>query len=109
MSDPIDSDSLAEPAQVDVPAPPRPGKKSGGTTAATRPTRKAPKRGRRAPSTLRVKVGGHAITMPTSLGSKLTAKDKKKLLALFKRVIKRDKKRAVNKKRAVKKRVAKKR
>jgi len=106
MSDPIDSDSLAEPAQVDMPAPPRSGKKSGGTTA---PTRKGPKRGRRAASTLRVKVGGHTITMPTSLGSKLTAKDKKKLLALFKRVIKRDKKRAVNKKRAVKKRVAKKR
>jgi hypothetical protein len=41
--------------------------------------------------------------MPTSLGSKLTAKDKKKLLALFKRAIKRDKKRAA------KERVAKKR
>jgi len=41
--------------------------------------------------------------MPASLGSNLTAKDKKKLLALFKRVIKREKKRAA------KGRVAKKR
>ena len=103
MSDPIDSDSLAEPAPSDTPAPPRSSKKSSGKT------RKASKRGARPASTLRVKVGGHTITMPTSLGSKLTAKDKKKLLALFKRVIKRDKKRAVNKKSAVKKRAAKKR
>ena len=100
MSDPIDSDSLAEPAQVEKPAPPRSSKKSSGKTV---PTRKASKRGRRATSTLRVKVGSHTITMPTSLGSKLTAKDKKKLLALFKRAIKRDKKRAA------KERVAKKR
>ena len=96
MSEPIDSDSLAEPAEVEKPAP---RKTSGGTES----TRKSSKRGRRATATLRVKVGGHTITMPTSLGSKLTAKDKKKLLALFKRAIKRDKKRAT------KERVAKKR
>jgi len=100
MSEPIDSDSLAEPAEVEKSAPPRSSKKSGGKTASTR---KSSKRGRGATSTLRLKVGGHTITMPGSLGSKLTAKDKKKLLALFKRVIKREKKRAA------KGRVAKKR
>ena len=100
MSEPIDSDSLAEPAEVEKATPPRSSKKSGGKTVSTR---KSSKGGRPATSTLRVKVGGHTITMPASLGSKLTAKDKKKLLALFKRVIKREKKRAA------KGRVAKKR
>ena len=100
MSEPIDSDSLAEPAEVEKATPPRSSKTIGGKTVSTR---KSSKRGRGATSTLRVKVGGHTITMPASLGSNLTAKDKKKLLALFKRVIKREKKRAA------KGRVAKKR
>ena len=100
MPAPIDSDSLAEPAEVEKATPPRSSKRRGGKTVSTR---KSSKGGRPATSTLRVKVGGHTITMPASLGSNLTAKDKKKLLALFKRVIKREKKRAA------KERVAKKR
>ena len=44
-----------------------------------------------------MKVGGHTIVMPGSLAANLTPKDQKKLLALFKRVLKRGKKRAAKK------------
>ena len=53
-------------------------------------------------------MGGHAIAMPKSLAAQLSAKDKKKLLALFKRVLKRQKKQA-QKKRAAKTRAGEKR
>jgi len=50
-----------------------------------------------------VKVGGHTIALPRSLAANLTPKDEKKLAAIFKRVLKREKKDAP-KKRAAKKR-----
>lgn len=55
-----------------------------------------------------MKVGGHTITMPRSLAANLTPKDEKKLAAIFKRIVKREKKHAP-KKRSAKKRAAKKR
>jgi hypothetical protein len=50
-----------------------------------------------------VKVGGHTIAMPGNLAANLTPKDEKKLAAIFKRILKREKKDAP-KKRAAKKR-----
>ena len=53
-------------------------------------------------------MGGQAIAMPKSLAAQLSAKDKKGVFALFKRVLKRQKKQA-EKKRALKARAGKKR
>ena len=112
MADPVESEPSAQPATVDAPAPPLPSRKASGKV--TKPSsRKPSRRGSRSASTVSVKVGGHAIAMSKSLAVQLTAKDKKRLLALFKRVLKREKKRALKKraatKRAAKKRTAKKR
>jgi hypothetical protein len=107
MADTVEAPSPAEPATTDKPALQR-SKKAGGRQAKKPPIRQAPRRVSRAASTVRVKVGGHTIVMPGSLAANLTPKDQKKLLAIFKRVLKRGKKRAA-KKRATKKRAAKKR
>ena len=108
MADTVEAPSPAEPATTDKPALQRSKKKAGGKRAKKRPARKASKRASHAASAVRVKVGGHTIVMPGSLAANLTPKDQKKLLALFKRVLKRGKKRAA-KKGATKKRAAKKR
>ena len=103
MPDPVETDSLAEPSSVEEPAPQRPTRKASGRKVTKPSTRKASKRGARAASTVRVKVGGHTIAMPRSLAANLTAKDEKRLSAIFKRILKRQKSRAA-KKRATKKR-----
>ena len=55
------------------------------------------------PQRFRMKVGGHTIVIPKSLATNLPPKDQRKLPALFKRIVKRGKKRAATK-RATKKR-----
>jgi hypothetical protein len=103
MPDTVDAPPPDEPANTDEPAPQRSRKKAGGRQVKKRPTRKASTRASRAASTVGLKVGGHTIVMPESLATDLTRKDQKKLLAIFKRVLKRGKKRAA-KERARKKR-----
>ena len=103
MPDAVETDPVAEPSDVEQPAPQRSSGKASGRKVTKRPTRSASKRGARAVSTVRLKVGGHTIGLPESLAAGVTAKDKKRLLAIFKRILKRQKKRAV-KKRATKKR-----
>jgi hypothetical protein len=108
MADPVETDPSAEPAPVDASESPLPSTKARGRKVRMPSSRKPSSRVSRAASTVQVKVGRHAIAVPKSLAAQLTAKDKKKLLALFKRVLKRAKKQAL-KKRAAKKQAAKKR
>jgi hypothetical protein len=103
MPDAVETQSVAEPSNVEEPAPQRSSRNASGRKVTKRPTRTASKRGARAVSTVRLKVGGHTIVLPKSLAANVTAKDKKKLLAIFKRIVKRQKKHSV-KKRATKKR-----
>ena len=103
MPDAVETQVPAEPATVDEPAGQRSSRKPTPRKKTKRPTRKASKPAAGASSTVRVKVAGHAIAMPKTLAEALTAKDKKKLAAIFKRVLRREKKRGV-KKRAAKKR-----
>jgi len=49
-----------------------------------------------------LKVGGHTIVLPGSLAANLTPKDEKKLRAIFKRIVRREKKRGLKKKAAKK-------
>ena len=102
MPDAVETPLPSEPASVDEPARERASKKPRARKVTKRPP-KASKRGTGASSTAHVKVGGHTIAMPKSLAAFLTGKDKKKLVAIFKRVVRRQKKHAV-KKRASKKR-----
>jgi hypothetical protein len=108
MPDPVDFPPVAEPSNVDEPSPQRPSTKSSGRKGKKPRTRKTSKRAARVVSTVHLKVGGHAIALPKSLAAYVTAKDEKKLSAIFKRILKRQKRRAV-KKGAAKKRAAKKR
>jgi hypothetical protein len=108
MPDPVEIPPVAEPSNVDEPSPQRPSTKSSGRKGTKAPTRKTSKRSARVASTVRLKVGGHAIALPKSLAPYVTAKDEKKLSAIFKRILKRQKRRAV-KKGVAKKRAAKKR
>ena len=103
MPDPVDIPPVAEPSNVDEPSPQRPSRKSSGRKGTKPATRKTSKRAARVVSTVQLTVGGHAIALPKSLARYVTAKDERKLLAIFKRILKRQKKRAV-KKRATKKR-----
>jgi hypothetical protein len=118
MADPVEMDASAEPAAVDTPAPPPPSRKATGRKVTKPSSRRSSRRVSRATATVEVKVGDHAVAMPKSLAAQLTTKDKKRLLALFKRVLKRQKKQAqkkgaakarAGKKRSGKKRAAKKR
>ena len=102
MTDAVET-PLPEPASVDEPARERASKKPRARKVTKPPTPKASKRGAGGSSTAHVKVGGHTIAMPKSLAAFLTGKDKKKLVAIFKRVVRRQKKHAA-KKRASKKR-----
>lgn len=104
MSDPVDVPTPAEPATVEAPAPHRTPRKAGGKKAAKRP---ASTPASRTAAAAQIKVGAFSITLPASLASSLTGKDKKKLSALFKRAVKRQKKDAL-KKDAAKKGAAKK-
>jgi hypothetical protein len=103
VPDPVEIHSVAEPSNVVEPAPQRPRGKSSGRKGTKRPTRKASTTGARAVSTVRLKVGGRTIALPKSLAAYVTAKDEKRLLAIFKRILKRQKRGGV-KKRATKKR-----
>jgi hypothetical protein len=103
MPDPVEIHSVAEPSNVDEPVPQRSSRKSSGRKGTKPPTRTASKRAARVVSSVRLKVGGHTIALPKSLSAYVTAKDEKRLLAIFKRILKRQKRRAV-KKRATKKR-----
>ena len=123
MSDPVLPDSPADDEMLDEPvaapsrkATRRPRKAAPARTAA--PGRKAAKRAPRqaakaskvakssksakvapAAATARedVKVGSHTVGLPSALAANLTAKDVKKLRAIFKRVNKRGKKRSAKK------------
>ena len=106
MANPVEMDASAEPAAVDAPASPLRSRKVTGRKVTKSSSRKPSRRVTRAAPTVEVKVGGHAIAMPKGLAAQLTAKDKKKLLALVKRVLKRQKKQA-QKKRAAKTRAGK--
>ena len=103
MSDPVEAPSPEDPAPVQASAPKRQTRKTGARKATKRASGKPAKRVSRAASSVRVKVGGHTIAMPGNLAANLTPKDEKKLAAIFKRILKREKKDAP-KKRAAKKR-----
>jgi hypothetical protein len=103
VSEPVEVPTPDEPAIVDAPAPKRSrSKKTGAKKKSTRPGRHAAKRVSRAASDLRLKVGGHTIVLPGSLAANLTPKDEKKLRAIFKRIVRREKKRGLKKKAAKK-------
>ena len=103
MPDAVETDVPSEPANVDDPARQRPSRKPGVRKVTKRGSPKATTPGARGSSIVHVKVGGHTIALPKSLAAVLTAKDEKRLVAIFKRVVRRQKKRAA-KKRAAKKR-----
>lgn len=103
MPDAVETDPVAEPSNVVKPAPQRSRRKASGRKVTKPALRTRPKAGPRAVSTERLRVGGHTIVLPKSLAANLTGKDKKKLVAIFKRIVKRQKKHAL-KKRAAKKR-----
>ena len=103
MPDAVGPELPSETANVDEPAPQRSSRKPGARKVTKRASPKASKPGARGSSTVHVKVSGHTIAMPKSLAAALTAKDEKRLAAIFKRVLRRQKKRAA-KKRAGKKR-----
>ena len=103
MSDPVEPPSSEDPAPVQASAPKRSSRKTGVKKGAKRASGKAAKRVLQPGSGVRVKVGGHTITMPRGLAANLTPKDEKKLAAIFKRILKREKKHG-RKKRAAKKR-----
>lgn len=97
MPDPVDFPPVAEPSNVDEPSPQRPSTSSSGRKGKKPRTRKTSKRAARVASTVHLKVGGHAIALPKSLAAHVTAKDEKKLTAIFKRILKRQKRRTVKK------------
>ena len=67
-----------------------------------RASRPASKGGSRPGPVVSVKVGGHTIAMPSSMAAHMTPKDEKRLVAIFKRILKRQKKNAPKKRAAVK-------
>jgi hypothetical protein len=104
MPDAVTTHPPAEPATVDEPGGQRSGRKPSARKVTKRPAPKASKRGAGDSSPVHVKVGGgHTIAVPKGLAAVMTPKDEKRLVAIFKRVLRRQKKRA-GKKRAAKKR-----
>ena len=103
MTDPVETPSSDEVAPQAAPAPSGPGAKRRGRKAPAGAARPAS----RTAATVRTKLGGFVVTLPAGLAASLTAKDQKKLSALFKRAVKRQKRDSL-KKRAAKKDAAKK-
>lgn len=103
MPDAVETHSPSDPAAVDEPARQRSNRKSSTRKVPKRPPPKASKPGAGGSSPGQVKVGGHRIALPKSLAAALTAKDRKRLVAILKKALKRQKKRAA-KMRAAKKR-----
>lgn len=101
MPDAVETQVPAVQVTVDEPAPQRSSRKPRARKVTKPPKASTP--AARGSSLAHVTVGGHTIAMPKSLAAALTAKDEKRLAALFKRVVRRQKKRAA-KKRAAKKR-----